>query len=77
MMQHFSFTIFPFFDFATQFFPLRLRHQTYATKVRLLLVTFFITKVLAAAHRLELLCYHSKIRSCGMTQFGKKVSSSG
>jgi len=63
-------------------FPLWLCHQTYATKlrfteVRLLLVTFFITKVLAAAHRLELLCHHSKIRSCCVTQFGKKVSFSG
>jgi len=32
----FSLTIFPFFDFTTQLFPLRLRHQTSATKLRYL-----------------------------------------
>jgi len=36
MIQHFSLTIFPSFDFATQLFALRLHHQTSATKLRYL-----------------------------------------
>ena len=33
---------------------------------------YFTPKILAASHRLELLCSQSKIRSCGMTQFEEK-----
>ena len=36
MIQHFSSTIFTFFDFARQLFPPRVRHQTSATKLRYL-----------------------------------------
>jgi len=36
MMQHFSLTFIPFFDFATQLFSTPLRHQTFATKLRYL-----------------------------------------
>jgi len=36
MIQHVAVTIFPFFDFATHLFPLRLRHQTSLTKLRYL-----------------------------------------
>jgi len=36
MIQHFSFTFFPFFASATQLFPLWLRHKISATKLRYL-----------------------------------------
>jgi len=39
MIQHFSFTFFPFLILQRNFFPLRLRHQTSATKLRLLQAT--------------------------------------
>ena len=44
MIQHFSFTFFPFFDSATQLFPLWLRHQTSATKLCYLQSLMFYRK---------------------------------